>query len=185
MIFNSGNKNLNVDALSWNLVDSPKEDEDFGSDVMEHEEKLGIALASTRSNATNEVNINLFTLQPAGQAEEDIEEHHLVGDYGGPSTYSPSKEGLPCVDQMDCRRMVVEAQIMVDGVRNKHKCKSVEIEGQSEDDQARQMDIWEDSVSIALLTSGHLEAELDNTTNMDQVKKRMMRYHWLEDTLFF
>jgi len=47
------------------------------------------------------------------------------------------------------------------------------------------MDIWEDSVLIALLTSAHLEYELDNTTNMDRAKKRIMRYHWLEDTLFF
>jgi hypothetical protein len=47
------------------------------------------------------------------------------------------------------------------------------------------MDIWEDSVSITLLTRGHLEAEIDNTTNIDRVKKWMMRYHWSENTLFF
>jgi hypothetical protein len=40
------------------------------------------------------------------------------------------------------------------------------------------MDIWEDNVSIVLLIGGHLEAELDDTANMDQAKKRMMRYHW-------
>ncbi len=38
---------------------------------------------------------------------------------------------------------------------------------------------------IALLTSAHLEYELDNTTNMDRAKKRIMKYHWSEDTLFF
>ncbi len=54
----------------------------------------------------------------------------------------------------------------------------MEIEGQSENDQAKQMDIWEDSVSIALFTGGHLEVELDNTTNMDRAKKRIMKYHW-------
>jgi len=61
----------------------------------------------------------------------------------------------------------------------------VETEGQSEDDQSRQMDIWEDSMSIALLTGGHLKDELDNTANIKRAKKWMMRYHWLEDTLFF
>jgi hypothetical protein len=126
-----------VDALSLNPLGSPKEDEDFRSDVMEQEEKLGIAPASARSNATNEVSINLFTLQPTGQVEDDVEEHHLVGYCGGPSTDSLSEEGLPYVYQMDCRRMVVEAQIMVDATKNKHKRKSVEIEGQNEDDQAR------------------------------------------------
>jgi hypothetical protein len=40
------------------------------------------------------------------------------------------------------------------------------------------MDIWEDSVLIALVTGGHLEAELDNITNMDRAKKWMMKYHW-------
>ncbi len=89
---------MNVDVLSRNLVGSPEEDEDFGSDVMEEEKKMGIAPTSAMSNATKEVNINLFTLQPVGQAEDDVEEHHLVGDCGGPSTYSPLEEGLPYVD---------------------------------------------------------------------------------------
>jgi hypothetical protein len=47
------------------------------------------------------------------------------------------------------------------------------------------MDIWEDSMSIALFISGHLEVKLDDTANMERAKKRMMRYHWSEDTLFF
>jgi hypothetical protein len=60
----------------------------------------------------------------------------------------------------------------------------VEIEGQSKDDQTKQMDIWEDSVSIVLLTGEQLEVELDNTANMDKAKKWIMKYHWSEDTLF-
>jgi hypothetical protein len=76
----------------------------------------------------------MFTLQFAGQTEHAVEEHRLVGDCGGPSTDSPLKEGLPYVDQIDYRRMVVKAQIMVDAAKNKHNGKSVEIEGQSEDD---------------------------------------------------
>jgi hypothetical protein len=119
IIHRAGNRHLNVGALSWNPVGSPEEDEDFGSDVMEQKDKLGIAPAFARSTATNEVSINLFTLQPAGQAEDDVKEHHLVGDCGGPNTYSPSKEGLPYVDQMDCRRMVVGVQIMVDATKSK------------------------------------------------------------------
>jgi hypothetical protein len=35
---------------------------------------------------------------------------------------------------MDYKRMVVEGQIMVDATKNKQKGKSMEIEGQSEDD---------------------------------------------------
>jgi len=101
IIHQTRNKHLNVDALSWSLVGSPEDDEDCGSDLREHEEKLGIAPASVRNNATNEVSINMFTLQLAGQAEENVKEHHLVGDYGGLSTNSPSEEGLPYVDQMD------------------------------------------------------------------------------------
>ncbi len=40
-------------------------------------------------------------------------------------------------------------------------------------------------MSIALLTGGHLEVELDNSGNMDRAKKWIMKYHWSEDTLFF
>jgi hypothetical protein len=68
---------------------------------------------------------------------------------------------------MDYKRMMIEVQIVVDVAKNKQKGKNVEIKGQIEDDQTRQMDIWEDSVSIALLTSGHLEVKFDNTANMD------------------
>jgi hypothetical protein len=59
----------------------------------------------------------------------------------------------------------------LESVFDKQKDKNVEIEGQNEDDQAKQMDIWEDSVSIALRTSGHLKANLDNIANMDTAKK--------------
>jgi hypothetical protein len=61
----------------------------------------------------------LFTLQPVGQTKDDVEEHHLVGDYGGPSIDSPSEERLPYVDQMDYKSMVVEAQLMVNAAKNK------------------------------------------------------------------
>jgi hypothetical protein len=56
--------------------------------------------------------------------------------------------------------------------------------GQGEDDQSRQMDIWEDNVLMVLLTSGHLEIKLYDTTNIERAKKRVMKYHWLEDNLF-
>ncbi len=54
------------------------------------------------------------------------------------------------MDQMEYIRMVVEVQTMVDETKNRQKGKSVEIEGQGEDYQSRQMDIWEDNMSIAI-----------------------------------
>jgi hypothetical protein len=57
--------------------------------------------------------------------------------------------------------------------------------GQCEDDQSRQMDIWEDNVLMVLLTSGHLEIVLYDTTNIKRVKKQIIKYHWSKDTLFF
>jgi hypothetical protein len=77
-----------------------EDDQDFGSDVIKHEEQLGITPKPARSNATNEVNINLFTLQHMyiGQAVNDTEEHHIMGECGGKNTYSPSEEGLPQMD---------------------------------------------------------------------------------------
>ncbi len=60
----------------------------------------------------------------------------------------------------------------------------METKGYNEDDLSRQMDMWEDNVSMALFTGGHMEAKLDNTTNIERVKKRMMRYPCLEDPCF-
>ncbi len=53
----------------------------------------------------------------------------------------------------------------------------MEIKGQSENDQSRQMDIWEDNVSMALFTHGYLEVGPDNITNIERAKKQMMKYH--------
>jgi hypothetical protein len=36
-----------------------------------------------------------------------------------------------------------------------------------------------------LLIGGHLEAELDDTINIERVKRRMMKYHWSKDISFF
>jgi len=47
------------------------------------------------------------------------------------------------------------------------------------------MDIWEDKVSMVLLTNGHLEVRIYNITNIKRVKKQVMKYHWSEDTMFF
>jgi len=65
IIHRAGSRHLNVDALSRNLVYFLEGDEDFGNDVTE-QEQLRITPTPTRSNATNEVNINLFTLQHIG-----------------------------------------------------------------------------------------------------------------------
>jgi hypothetical protein len=56
---------LNVNALNWNPVGflEEDEDEDFGSDVMEQEDQLGVTPLPAKSNYANEVIINLFTLQ--------------------------------------------------------------------------------------------------------------------------
>jgi hypothetical protein len=58
-------------------------------------------------------------LQHTGQAIDDAKEHHIVGECGGQSTDSPSEKGLPQMDQMEYKRMVVEAQTMVDETRNR------------------------------------------------------------------
>jgi hypothetical protein len=91
---------------------------------MEHEEQLGITSSLARSNVANEVNINLFTLQHVGQVVVDVKEHHTGSECGGQSTYSPSKEGPSQMNQMEYKKMVVEAQTMVDEAKNRLKGKS-------------------------------------------------------------
>jgi hypothetical protein len=86
---------------------------------------------------------------------------------------------------MESRKMIVEVQTMVNEAKERQKGKSVETIGRCENDQSRQMDIWEDNVSMVLLIGGHLEIGLYDTTNIDRAKKRVMKYHWLEDILFF
>jgi hypothetical protein len=51
--------------------------------------------------------------------------------------------------------------------------------------QKKQMGIWEDNVLMVLLTGGHLEIEFYDITNIERAKKRVMKYHWSEDTPLF
>jgi hypothetical protein len=46
----------------------------------------------------------MFTLQHIGQAIDDAEAHHIVGECGGKNTYSPSIEGLLQMDKMEYKR---------------------------------------------------------------------------------
>ncbi len=85
----------------------------------------------------------MFTLQHTKQEVNDVEEHHVGSECGGQSTYSLSEEGLLPMNHIEYRKMVLEAQTMVDEARNKHKGKSVETMGQSEDDRSCKWIYWE------------------------------------------
>jgi hypothetical protein len=58
-----GNRHLNVHALNKTPIKFSKDDEDFGCNVMELEDKLGGTSLPINSNYVNEVVVNLFTLQ--------------------------------------------------------------------------------------------------------------------------
>jgi hypothetical protein len=47
------------------------------------------------------------------------------------------------------------------------------------------MDIWEDGLSMVLLISGHLEINAYDVSEIDRVKKWVMKYHWSKYNLFF
>jgi hypothetical protein len=74
---------------------------------------------------------------------------------------------------------------MVDNAKDKQKGKYVGIIGVGKEEQLKQMDIWEDKVAMVLLTSGHLEADTHETSSIKRAKKRVMKYHWAKDILFF
>ncbi len=61
----------------------------------------------------------MFTLQHTKQEINDVEEHHVGSECGRQSTYSLLEEGLPPMNHMEYRKMVVEAQTMGDEARNK------------------------------------------------------------------
>jgi hypothetical protein len=54
-----------------------------------------------------------------------------------------------------------------------------------EDEQNHCLDIWEDPLSMKLLTGGSLDGNDSTPIDIEKVKRRMMRYHWQEDTLYF
>jgi hypothetical protein len=178
IIHRVGSQHLNIDALNKNLVDFPKEDEDFGCNVMEQEDKPRVTPSPIESDFANEVVINLFILQHIDQETNDAKAHLVGSECDGQSVDSFSEEKLSPINHVKYRRTVVEIQNMEDEAKDRHKCKSVEIVIQCEDDQLRQMDIWENKVLIVFLTSGNLEAKIYDSTNIKKAKKQVIKYHW-------
>jgi hypothetical protein len=54
-----------------------------------------------------------------------------------------------------------------------------------EGDRLKQMDIWEDGLLMVLLIGGKLEIDVYDVVEIDKVKKKVTKYHWFEDILFF
>ncbi len=53
------------------------------------------------------------------------------------------------------------------------------------DEQNWCLDIWEDPLSMKLFTSSSLDINECTSTNVEREKKKVMQYHWHEDTLYF
>jgi hypothetical protein len=47
------------------------------------------------------------------------------------------------------------------------------------------MDIWKDETNMILLFRSTLDQMMDDAIDVDQTKRRLLNYHWREDTLFF
>ncbi len=74
---------------------------------------------------------------------------------------------------------------MVVNAKDKKKGKVFEKEGMREGDRLKQMDIWEDGLLMVLLIGGKLEIDVYDVVEIDKVKKKVTKYHWFEDILFF
>ncbi len=46
------------------------------------------------------------------------------------------------------------------------------------------MDIWKDENCMILLSKGTLDQVLDDAIEVNRSKRRLLNYHWREDTLF-
>jgi len=69
------------------------------------------------------------------------------------------------------------------------KMNSIDVSNNEEDngveETAKQMDIWKDETCMVLLSGGILDQVLNDVVEVDRAKRRLLNYHWTEDTLFF
>ncbi len=49
----------------------------------------------------------------------------------------------------------------------------------------KHMDIWKDETCMVMLSKGTLNQVLNDAIEIDRAKRRLLNYHWREDTLFF
>jgi hypothetical protein len=89
------------------------------------------------------------------------------------------------MNHMEYKRMVVKVQTMVDEAKDKQKGKSVETMGGYEDDQSKANGYMGRQRVNGIGHWWNLKIGLYDITNIENVKKPVMKYHWLEDTMFF
>jgi hypothetical protein len=69
------------------------------------------------------------------------------------------------------------------------KMNSIDVSNNEEDngveETGKQMDIWKDETCMVLLSGGILDQVLNDVVEVDRAKRRLLNYHWREDTLFF
>ncbi len=66
---------------------------------------------------------------------------------------------------------------------------SIDVSNNEEDNGVdkigKQVEIWKDETCMVLLFGGTLDQVLNDVVEIDQAKRRLLNYHWKEDTLFF
>jgi hypothetical protein len=69
------------------------------------------------------------------------------------------------------------------------KLNPIDVSNSEEDNGVKKtrkhMDIWKDQTCMVLLSGGTLDQVLDDDVEVDWAKRRLLNYHWREDTLFF
>ncbi len=181
IIHRVSSRHLNVDAFNKNLENILEEDDDFGCDVMESYDKS----LPMGDQSTNDTIINLFILQFMDQEIVEYEEHQIEVQTKEQNMDFMLEEETHQMTPRDHQRMVIKGQTMVDNAKDKQKNKYVGTIGLCEEEQLKQMDIWEDKVAMVLLINGHLEVDIHEVSSIKRAKKKVMKYHWAEDILFF
>jgi hypothetical protein len=114
IIHSIDSRHLNVDAFNMNLINLSKEDEDFGCNVMEQEDKLGDTSLPLDSDCTNEVVVNLFILYFINLEATDIKGQQMEGDTHEQSVDTMLEEKLHPMELKGYHSMVIKTQNMVD-----------------------------------------------------------------------
>ncbi len=168
-----GAKHANIDALSRNLVGNYEVDEVFGNEIQDLD-RLTLEISMSSIAQGGEAINNLFIVMEVDATLDHIEDQTQKGneitlyqDEEQDQRKNFEQQGPKYIPQ-GYWNLAHEAQTLVD----KAKTKLVVKLEMDEDEQNHYSNIWEDPLSMKLLTGGSSYGNVGTPTNIEEEKRK-------------
>ncbi len=166
-------------------MDRYEADEDFGNEIQDLARIIQDA-SKPSFHKDNGTIMNLFTMLTRKEEDHDVDHYERGEKFIAVKVETPpqveiNQQFVVKKNQQSHWDLTYEPQTLI----NKNKNRIIKKQDDNENVQTCHLDIWEDALSMRLLTGGALVHDEHAEADIERTKKIMMHYYQQEDTLYF